>query len=303
MVLFGPALAAGPGFYEAWSDGMGEVNVYDLVEERYGELRNGNAVLVYVSEEIDRRSHVKVESGQTPPEDRIFVVKLNKLLRFSTGIYDYSVMTSVFSVPERHLGHHPFQAARIVNTTQEWCGQVLQRADHREDDARGSAASSSWDLQLRSYFESEADHDDSISADGTDAEDNLWIWIRELDGPVLRVGESLPLKLLPSLWSLRKTHRPPALVSATIRKVETVRLLTPAGEFDAVKWQWDAGARSVTAWVEDEGARRLLGWEDKTGGHARLVSSERLPYWTVHDNDDLHWRRTLRLPSSSVTAP
>ncbi|MCA9728220.1 MAG: hypothetical protein KC729_11095 [Candidatus Eisenbacteria bacterium] len=297
LVLFlaasgpGTARAASQAFFDTWSDGKGEVDTYDLTEERYGEPRTGNAVMVFVAEELNRNDYVKVESEQTPQSERMFVIKLNKLYRFPTGIYDYSVMTTVFSVADSHLGHHRFQAARLVNTTQEWCGQVFQRVDLHED---------GWHHELRSYFEKEADQENVVEATGTDVEDNLWVWIRELDGEVLAEGESRPLQLIPSLWELRKTHTKIAARDARISKGRREKFRTPLGEFDAIPWSWQIEDRTVAVWVEASGAHRILGWEDSQGGHARLVASVRTPYWVAHGNADLEWRTRLALPSESV---
>jgi hypothetical protein len=257
-------------------------------------------VLVYVTEELDRRTHVKTE-GRAPLGERMYVLKLNRLLRFATGIYDYAVMTTVFSVPEPHLGHSPFQAVRVVGTTQEWCGQVFQRIDLEASEQ--SSGSTEWQCRLRSYFEGEEDRDDRLAADGTGVEDNLWIWIRELDGPVLASGETVEISLVPSLWQLRKEHTPPSLRATTITKGRAESFAAPLGERSAVPWTWTIAERTVTAWVEDGGSRRLLGWDVSDGGSGRLVSSERIAYWQLHDEDDLPWRERMGLPSPQTAPP
>lgn len=275
-------------FYAAWSDGRGEVSSYEIVEERYGAPRAGTAVLVFAAEELSRHTHVKVESDRVPVSDRMYVIKLNHLRRFSTGIYDYATMTTVFSVAGSHLGHHPFQAVRTVHSTQEWCGQVFHRLDLESD---------GWHEELRSYFESEADGNRVHPAQGTDLEDNLWIWIRELGGPVLAPGASVRLELYPALWELRKSHTPFAAVSVEVRK-GTARpyVLADGSEVLAHPWSWTIGGRALTVYVEVEGARRILGWEDSRGGWGRLVRSERRVYWQEHDRDDDSLRVAFRLP-------
>lgn len=291
FVIVGLASAASPAFYQAWSDGRGEVNVYRLVEERYGDPRDGHAVLIYVAEELNADTYVKVESDRTPPEKRMFVLKLNSLKKFPTGLYDYATMTTVFSVPESHLGFPPFQAARVTHTTQEWCGQVWQRLDLRRD---------GWHIDLRSYFEREADQSTVLPAEGTDLEDNLWIKIRELDAPWLVPGESRSLKLVPSTWELRKTHQPASVVPVVIQKRDREPIDTALGKLEAYVWTWSVGARSVTAWVEVEGAHRLLAWTDSNGGHAEIVESNRVTYWEKNDDEDFTIRRDFRLPDQKL---
>ena len=67
-----------------------------MVQPRYGEARSRYGVLVFVTEDIDRHTLIKVESPRAP-ESRLYTLKLNNVLKFTTGMYDYSVMTFVFS--------------------------------------------------------------------------------------------------------------------------------------------------------------------------------------------------------------
>ncbi|MFN8548974.1 MAG: hypothetical protein U0527_13665 [Candidatus Eisenbacteria bacterium] len=167
--LASPAVAANSAFYQVWGDGKGEINVYKLTEERYKEPREGHAVLIFVTEELNADTHVKVESDATPPNKRMYVLKLNSLRKFPTGLYDYSTMTSVFSVPESYLGNAPFTAARVTHTTQEWCGQVYERMDLRRD---------GFHRVLHSYFEREGDVEETLPAKDVELEDNLWVKLR-----------------------------------------------------------------------------------------------------------------------------
>ena len=283
--------AASEAFFGHWSDGTGEVNTYEISEDRYGQARLGHAVLVYVAEELNRHTNVKVESDRTPVEDRMFVIKLNKLLKFPTGIYDYSSMTSVFSVADSHLGHPPFQAARVVHSSQEWCGQAFARLDLTEN---------AWKYQLRSYFEAEGDENSELTSEGTDLEDNLWVRVRELDGPWLKQGETRSLRLYPALWEARKSHRSLAANDATVTKGETETYSTALGDLPVTRWSWKVEDREVTVWVERDGARRLVGWEDNRGGQGRLVQSERLPYWRLNSNSDKDVRRRFSLPGHEL---
>ena len=289
-----PVYAPAPeSFYREWSDGNGEVNSYETVEERYGELREGYAVLVFAAEELNRNTHVKVESDRTPSGDRMYVIKLNHLRKFATGIYDYAAMTTVFSVADSHLGHHPFQAVRVVHSAQEWCGQAFHRLDLTD---------TGWREELRSYFESEGDLDRVVPAAGTDLEDNLWIWVRELGGPVLEPGGTTEMVLYPSLWELRKTHESLASATVEVRKGTAQPYEALGTEIRAYPWSWTVQGRALTIYVETEGAHRILGWEDSRGGCARLVESERLPYWRLHGNSDLELRSRFRLPGSQLGA-
>lgn len=285
------ARAASQAFFRTWNDGKGEVDVYALREERYGEVREGHAILIYVSEELDRNTYLKVESDRIPQDQRMYVIKLNSLRRFPTGIYDYAVMTTVFSVADSHLGHPRFQAARVTNTVQEWCGQVFQRMDLRRD---------GWHFLLHSYFEAEGDQELVLPAKGTDLEDNLWVKIRELDGEWLAPGSSIELSLIPAMWEDRKTHDPPEAHPARLTKGEVVDFETPLGTFRAFPWSWSLPGRTVLVWIEARGAHRVLGWQDNRGGSGRLASSERTAYWKHNGNDASDRRAALGLPPETL---
>ena len=84
------------GFYAHWADGKAEISSYEVVQPRYGELRQGYGVMIFVTESLHRQTFIKVDSP-TPETDQFYALKLNHILNFTTGIYDYSVMTSVFS--------------------------------------------------------------------------------------------------------------------------------------------------------------------------------------------------------------
>ena len=95
-LLLGAAAGEAADFYTHWGDGKAELSSYKIAQPRYGELREGYGVMIFVTEDINRRTLIKVESS-TPDKDRLYVLKLNNVLKFTTGLYDYSVITSVFS--------------------------------------------------------------------------------------------------------------------------------------------------------------------------------------------------------------
>ena len=142
-MLLGAAQAGAVDFYAHWADGKAEISSYEVVQPRYGELRQGYGVMIFVTENLHRQTFIKADSP-TPEADQFYALKLNHILKFTTGIYDYSVMTSVFSqvAGERH----PFELRRISFSAQEWCGQVLDEALFRNGQING---------HIGSYFASE----------------------------------------------------------------------------------------------------------------------------------------------------
>ena len=199
------AAAETPDFYGHWGDGRAEISSYEVVQSRYGELRQGYGVLIFVTEDINRDTFIKVESP-TPAEERVYALKLNNVLKFKTGIYDYSVMTSVFSAVEGQQGHEPFELSKITLSAQEWCGHVFEEVQARQGRLQGT---------LNSYFEREGRQVYELDLPRDfESEDHLLIRIRELKGPIMAEGEEREVVLLPSLWSFRVLHKPRGLVRA-----------------------------------------------------------------------------------------
>jgi len=56
----------GDAFWKRWGDGKGELAGYDLVFPRYGELRRGIAVTVFVTETFSNSLRVKAAPGKLP---------------------------------------------------------------------------------------------------------------------------------------------------------------------------------------------------------------------------------------------
>lgn len=286
-VAVGPTHGATSEFYSHWGDGQAEISSYAVVQPRYGELRSGHSVLIFVTEELNRQTLIKVESAQ-PADQRIYVLKLNNVLKFNTGIYDYSVMTSVFSAVEGYEGGPGFELCKVTLSAQEWCDHVFDEGRIRNGQLQGA---------LNSYFEKEGRRDYQIDLpDRFEAEDHLLIRIRELAGPWMEPGETRQVRLLSSLWSFRVKHRPHRLVDARLTKGPTASKTVSGTEYRAVPWTWSTEGGTKTVWVEDTHPRRILAWQDSEGGSGELVKSIREPYWRLNSNADAIFRERLEIP-------
>ena len=113
-------------FWAFWGDGQAELSAYKTTTNRYGEKRSGYQVLIFVTEDISRKTRIKVESDDIPESERLPVLKLNRVHKFTTGVYDYSILTSTFSAIDSEFGHPSFFPMKISMTAQEWCGHVFQ---------------------------------------------------------------------------------------------------------------------------------------------------------------------------------
>jgi hypothetical protein len=266
-----PVARATAAFWQHWGDGKAELSGYAITTGRYGRPRDGKVVLIYVTEPMDRRVWIKDDDGSVAPADRVNVLKLNHVLKFQTGIYPYSVLTSVFT-PVDGSAAERFAPVKISFTAQEWCGSVWQKL---------SVSPRSFASEIRSYFHAEGEREDTIpTAAGTLYEDALLIQLRELDGP-FATGRDWSGEIVPALWSSRKAHIPLKPAPATIRREDALRDGVPVTRFTLAY-----AGQSRTIDVEKAPPRRVLGWACSDGETARLLKTARLPYWQLHDPGD-----------------
>lgn len=273
-----PDASASSAFWDVWGDGQAEITRYEASMERYGAPRSAEVVLIYVTEPVSRRTWIKDDDAEG--DDRINVLKLNASEKFLTGLYPYSVMTSVFS-PVDDYGSARFQPVKLTLTAQEWCGHVFHGVWPH---AAGFRAA------LFSYFAGEGETSRNVDApEGSLYEDALLIQLRELDGP-FNGGADWRGSLVPSLWRQRKSHRPLEPVQATISRADTLRGDLPVTRFTLV-----AGGYTRTYDVEQAAPRRVLGWATSDGDTTAIAATERLPYWQLNSPADTTYRTTLGL--------
>jgi Holliday junction DNA helicase RuvB len=84
VVLFAGVVAPAQDFWAHWGDGKAELGGYSLKQPRYGTLRSGTAVLVFVTEDFLETLRVKVEpaaAGEIARRSRGTPRIANRLLR------------------------------------------------------------------------------------------------------------------------------------------------------------------------------------------------------------------------------
>jgi hypothetical protein len=275
-------------FLKYWKSGLAEISSYSLVTERYGELRKGQGVLVFVYEEINADTRIKVETNRTPLSKQVPVLKLNNVLKFNTGIYDYSVMTSVFSGLSGKGVSRSFEPQKISFTSQEWCGQVFHQIIPRK---QGLVS------EIHSYFEAEGDETRTLAypAGPIYYQDEMPILVRELDGEILPMGMSKAINLVPGLWERRKRHLPLAFTKAVLTKVGAESVKIGSEIYPALKWTLVSGSEKTTYFIEAANPHKLLAWENNAGEKAELVSTIRNSYWGHNRNADEPFRKKLKL--------
>ena len=184
-------------FGDYWYQGKAEITSYTLKQVRYGELHDGNAVLIFVTEDFSAQKQVKLDRPDEAGDDAVKVLKLNALRNFNTGVYPYTVMTSAFTPVDRD--RYP-RTLKITTSVQEWCGHAFVQLNRLDDQ---------YYVQQYSYFESEGD----LVKDLEDAipEDELWATIR-LNPDDLPTGE---ITMIPGSLYQRFEHTAWRTVKAT----------------------------------------------------------------------------------------
>ncbi len=271
----GNAVFAG-SLSEYWYQGTAEVTTYDLEQARYGELRQGEAILIQVSEDFLTDQQVKNDAYENP--NSTGVLKTNLFRRFTTGIYDYSLMTSVFTPAKSD--DQP-RTLKVTTSSQDWCGQSFTQLNYRGGNA--------WDMQLRSYFEREGDHDEALAADFLEDE----VFNR------IRLGGTLPtgnFSVIPNTGYLLMTHQPyrgtPAVVSLHAAGDSLQRYTV---EYTALNRRLEvtfdtASPHVIRRWTETYPSRDTL-----LTTTATLRSQRMTPYWQLNANKDAPLRAELGL--------
>jgi len=265
-------------FWKQWGDGQAELTGYELRFPRYGEVRSGVAVAIFVTETFSESARVKADPGKHPAADEVPVMKLNWVQDFQTGIYDYNLMSSAFIALAPRKSRPAGAPMKLSFSSQEWCGHVYHQLLFDDAAIRET---------LHSYFDGEADAANTLEYPaGGLSEDALLLWARGFSEPVLAPGQSATRPLLRGLEASRLLHKPVAWQTVKLeRKKGNEQLKVPLGSFEAeVLTAAIDGDRSWTFWVEKAAPRRILKIARSDGFEASLLGGERMKYWEMNGN-------------------
>jgi hypothetical protein len=271
-----PSPAFDAAFWKQWGDGQAELCGYDLAFPRYGQIRRGMAVTIFVTETFSNTLRVKADPGKHPPSDEFPVMKLNLVEDYQTGIYDYNDITSSFVALAPVNGRPAGSATKISFSSQEWCGHTFQQLLF---DAGAIRATS------HSYFDEEGDRQSLLDSPSEGiGEDELLLWARGMAAPRLARGQSREVPLLSSLQASRQQHAPLFWRRATLSHASRQQQISvPLGKFTVEVWTASiAGGVTRTIYVEAAAPRRIIRWEASNGEHAELLGSRRLKYWEMN---------------------
>ena len=256
-----------------WYAGDAEITSFKLNQARYGEMREGTSVMVFVTEPFSKSSMAKADR---PTDKDPSVLKLNHTKNFNTGIYPYSMMTSTF-VPFKDGKH----SIKISSSSQEWCGHTFMELENKNK----------FEIETRSYFEGESGE---ISLSKEYLEDDIWSLIR------LR-PESLPegnTKFIPSFFFLRMSHQATKAYQCNAKK-SNIDSMTSTYELD-----YPELGRKMLIKYETAFPHKILGWEEThfsgfgSGKKKMVTTGERIntiksAYWGKNSNADSGLRDEL----------
>ncbi len=261
-------------FKDYWYAGKAEITSYQLLQERYGELREGTVVNVFVTEDFLPSVQVKANNYA---EENIPVLKMNSTKKFLTGIYPYSIMTSTFN-PVNTNKH----ALKISHSVQEWCGQVYAQLNNRDD----------FEVKSHSYFEGEADLE--VSLPKTWLENELWNLIR-INPEDLPTGD---ISIIPSFEYLRLRHKEPAAHPAFGSLKQGDSLTTYSINYPGLQ-------RQLTIYFNSNFPYEIEEWEETNASNpkdtlrlkttATKLKRIRSAYWTQNSNKHIALRDSLEL--------
>jgi hypothetical protein len=192
-----------PQFDQHWYDGKAELDGYRLVISRYGENRDGTAVMIFVTEPFSKSMHVKLNDANANPADTFTAMKLNLVRDFQTGTYDYNTMVSVFVDAES------MEPAKISFSSEEWCGHVYSEMIFKPNEIKGTYAS---------YFEGESGPIALGRPRNGVTEDVLFILLRGLRGDFLPAGKAQTVPYLPGVLYARLSPQPLEWSQASIAR-------------------------------------------------------------------------------------
>ena len=262
-------------FKEYWYAGEAEITSYKLEQARYGEPRDGNAVLIYVTEPFLPEAQVKANNSD--PEN-VSVLKLNATKKFLTGIYPYFIMHSTF-----YPVHDNQHAIKTSLSVQEWCGHVYSQLNNREQ----------FEFTSHSYFEGEAD--EAFSMEKNILENEIWNKIR-IDPDNLPQGE---VAMIPSLEFLRLKHQ-------EVKAYKAMAQLSSKGGITTYTISYPELERNLMINFTTNFPYSIESWEEEFksgfGSNAKTLTTSatkiktlKTAYWKQNENKNLVLRDSLGL--------
>ena len=258
-------------FKAYWYRGAAEITSYKLTQARYGEIHEGTAVNVYVTEEFLPKKQVKADNASS---NTIPILKLNSTKKFITGIYPYSIMTSTFSPVNIRK-----KALKISFSAQEWCGNTFLQLNNRDN----------FKIDFHSYFEQNSDA--KIALKKEVLENELWNIMR-ISPKDLPIGN---LKMIPAFEFLALNHK-------EIKAYKASTKLTQVKEYQIYTINYPTLKRTLSIKINTTFPFHIQSWQETLflGGKTCTTKAEKIntiqsAYWNKNGVLDTEERKELGL--------
>lgn len=265
-----------------WVDGNAEVTRYDLQQALHGELRQGDAVLIFETRDFLPDDGVETDSPDRKKMGALPVLKVNFTKAFETGVNPYSIMTWTYT-PLQSAAHP--RALASGTAIQEWSGHAWMQLDLRDD---------KYQVTGRSQIDAETNH--AVELEATWLEDEIWTRIR-------LAPSTLPTGMVPMIPGGEQSllrRRPLVAENAKVSLAE---------QSDGVMVyaiRYAKSNRKLAIRFEKDFPHAILGWDewyqDAAGASGRnettkatRAESIRLDYRNRSGNEDAAWSEKLGL--------
>lgn len=265
-----------------WTQGKAEINVYELSQNRYKDNHPGHAISIFVTEDFLTDKQVKNEYYQN--KNSTWILKNIQLKKFTTGIYDYSLFSSVFTPVNRT--NFP-KSLKVSASSQEWCGTIYTQFNLNGRD---------YKAEQRSYFEKEGDVNTSIK-NGI-LEDEVFTVLR-MNPEFLPTGN---FRIIPAANYVQLKH----LKLKAYKAVGSVKAHM-GDEFQGdnlheYRVEFPELQRTLKVVFENKAPYKIVGWLDsfpsafdkkRRTTKATLKKQKMLPYWSQNSLKDVKLRKEL----------
>ncbi len=274
---FTPAHASKAAYNVSAFSGKAEIATYKLDRARYDSNHPGKAILIFVSEPfLWKKQQVKADNPKG--KSTVNVLKMNRIDRFTTGVYDYSMYTSVFTPIESFSPVYPM---KVTFSSQDWCGQAFAQINN----------DAGFRYRHFSYFQNEGDEQKSV--DYSIIEDNIMNLCRISD-TLLPAGD---FQIIPSLTYLRTAHQKFQSYAAHGSIDRTDSIVYYNYEIPELK-------RNVRLKLDPQNNNQILSWTEsyptifdgkiRTSTY-RLQSILKTDYWNFNSPKNVEMRKQLNL--------
>lgn len=258
-------------FNQYWYDGNAEITSYKLSQVRYGEIHEGRAVTIFVTEDFLPEKQVKADYQN---EKNIPVLKLNSTKKFLTGVYPYSLMTSTFSPVDNDI--HPL---KITFSSQEWCGNTFMQLNNRKN----------FEIDFYSYFESNSDK--KLSLEKNILENSFWNLAR-INPYQIKKGR---YKIIPSFEFLALNHKKIKPYDAEVNLLKQDNLLNLTIYYPELKRKLILNLTEDFPFTIESWEEHIVSGEKKLVTKAKKIEKIKVKYWNKNSNKDKIIREKLRI--------